>query len=57
MSQTTGLTTVHEDDIAKHRDTAQGMVTRMVIVQRAFDAAMRSIQAEDQASSRFLQEL
>jgi hypothetical protein len=34
MSQTTGLTTVHEDDIAKHRDTAQGMVTRMVIVQR-----------------------
>ncbi|MEM6462296.1 MAG: AAA family ATPase [Pseudomonadota bacterium] len=34
MSQNTGLTTVHEDDIAKHRNTAQSMVTRAVILQR-----------------------
>ncbi|MCP4318780.1 MAG: AAA family ATPase [Hyphomicrobiales bacterium] len=34
MSQNAGLTTVHEDDIQKHRSTAQSMVTRMVILQR-----------------------
>ena len=34
MSQNAGLTTVHEDDIAKHRNTAQSMLTRMVILQR-----------------------
>ncbi|MEX3011935.1 AAA family ATPase [Hoeflea sp. TYP-13] len=34
MSQNTGLTTVHEDDIARHQSTAQSMVTRLVILQR-----------------------
>ena len=34
MSQNTGLTTVHEDDIAKHLNTAQSLVTRLVILER-----------------------
>jgi hypothetical protein len=29
MSQTTGLTTLSEEDIAKHRSVAQSMVTRV----------------------------
>ena len=32
MSLNTGLTTIHEDDIAKHMATAQSMVTKMVIL-------------------------
>ena len=32
MSQTAGLTTLSEDDIASHRATAQQMVTRIVVV-------------------------
>ena len=32
-------------------------LARMVVVQRAFDAAMRTLQAEDAASSRLLQEI
>ena len=33
MSRTAGLTTISEEDIAKHRATAQGMVTRVVVLQ------------------------
>ena len=29
----TGLTTIHEDDIAKHMATAQSFVTRMVVME------------------------
>ncbi|MBU4527309.1 MAG: ATP-binding protein [Hoeflea sp.] len=32
MSQTTGLTTISEDDIARHQAVAQGMVTRVVVL-------------------------
>lgn len=34
MSQNAGLTTIHEDDIEKHRATAQSLVTRTVVLQR-----------------------
>jgi len=33
MSLNTGLTTIHEDDIAKHMATAQSMVTKLVILE------------------------
>ncbi|WP_299860259.1 AAA family ATPase [uncultured Hoeflea sp.] len=33
MSQTTGLTTIPEDDIARHRPLAQSMVTRIVVLE------------------------
>lgn len=33
MSLNTGLTTIHEDDIARHQATAQGMVTKLVILE------------------------
>ncbi len=33
MSLNTGLTTIHEDDIEKHRAVAQSMVTRTVVLQ------------------------
>ena len=33
MSQNTGLTTIHEDDIEKHLPTAHSMVTRLVILE------------------------
>ncbi|PWV97532.1 ATPase family protein associated with various cellular activities (AAA) [Hoeflea marina] len=32
MSRTAGLTTISEDDIARHRSVAQGMVTRVVVL-------------------------
>ncbi|KGF69825.1 ATPase AAA [Hoeflea sp. BAL378] len=32
MSQTTGLTTISEDDIARHQGLAQGMVTRVIVL-------------------------
>jgi hypothetical protein len=32
MSQTTGLTTLSEEDIARHRSVAQSMVTRVVVL-------------------------
>ncbi|WP_412049813.1 AAA family ATPase [Hoeflea sp. Naph1] len=32
MSQTTGLTTISEEDIARHRSVAQAMVTRVVVL-------------------------
>ena len=32
MSQTTGLTTISEEDIARHRPVAQSMVTRVVVL-------------------------
>lgn len=32
MSRTTGLTTIPEDDIARHRTLAQGMVTRVIVL-------------------------
>ncbi len=34
MSQNAGLTTIHEDDIEKHRATAQSLVTRLVVLER-----------------------
>lgn len=34
MSQTTGLTTISEDDIAKHRPLAQSMVTRVIVMEK-----------------------
>ena len=34
MSQNAGLTTIHEEDIARHLSTAQGMITRMVVLER-----------------------
>jgi hypothetical protein len=34
MSQTAGLTTIHEDDIEKHRSMAQSMVVRTIVLQR-----------------------
>lgn len=34
MSQNAGLTTIHEDDIEKHRSTAQSLITRTVVMQR-----------------------
>ena len=34
MSQNAGLTTIHEDDIEKHRSTAQSMVTRTIVLQQ-----------------------
>lgn len=34
MSQNTGLTTIHEDDIEKHRLMAQSLVTRAIVLQR-----------------------
>jgi hypothetical protein len=33
MAASTGLTTIHEDDIAKHLAVAQGMVTRLVMIE------------------------
>jgi len=33
MSLNAGLTTIHEDDIAKHQALAQGMVTRLIILE------------------------
>lgn len=33
MSLNTGLTTLHEDDIAKHQAVAQGLVTRLIILE------------------------
>ena len=33
MSLNTGLTTIHEDDIARHMATAQSMVTKLVILE------------------------
>ncbi|MGR6430127.1 AAA family ATPase [Rhizobium sp. PAMB 3174] len=33
MASSTGLTTIHEDDIAKHLTVAQGMVTRLVMIE------------------------
>ena len=32
MSQTTGLTTISEEDIARHQAVAQSMVTRVVVL-------------------------
>ena len=32
MSQTTGLTTISEEDIARHQAVAQAMVTRVVVL-------------------------
>ena len=43
MSQNAGLTTVHEDDIAKHLPVAQGMITRMIILQRDAPGAKTSL--------------
>jgi len=43
MSQNAGLTTVHEDDIAKHLSVAQGMITRMIILQRDTPGAKTSL--------------
>ena len=43
---------MHEDDIAKHRDTAQGMVTRMVIVQRD-DGRSRSQPGRHRAAASY----
>lgn len=37
MTLNTGLTTLHEDDIAKHQAVAQGLVTKLIILER--DAA------------------
>lgn len=34
MSQNAGLTTIHEDDIERHRATAQSLVTRTIVLQR-----------------------
>ncbi|NRP70271.1 hypothetical protein ILFOPFJJ_01150 [Ensifer psoraleae] len=34
MTLNTGLTTLHEDDIAKHQATAQSLVTKLVILER-----------------------
>ena len=34
MSQNAGLTTIHEDDIEKHRASAQSLVTRLVVLER-----------------------
>ncbi len=33
MSLNTGLTTLHEDDIAKHQAVAQGLVTRLIVLE------------------------
>ncbi|KQV38250.1 MULTISPECIES: AAA family ATPase [unclassified Rhizobium] len=43
MSLNAGLTTLHEDDIAKHQAVAQGLVTRLII-----------LEADDPASSTAL---
>jgi hypothetical protein len=34
MSQTTGLTTISEDDITKHRSLAQSLVTRVIVMEK-----------------------
>ena len=34
MTLNTGLTTLHEDDIAKHQAVAQSLVTKLVILER-----------------------
>ena len=33
MSLNAGLTTLHEDDIARHQAVAQGLVTRLIILE------------------------
>ena len=33
MSLNAGLTTLHEDDIAKHQAVAQGLVTKVIILE------------------------
>lgn len=34
MTLSTGLTTLHEDDIARHQSVAQGLVTKLIILGR-----------------------
>ncbi|KQY15330.1 AAA family ATPase [Rhizobium sp. Root482] len=43
MSLNTGLTTLHEDDIAKHQAMAQGLVTRLIILEADDPAAGAAI--------------
>ncbi len=47
----TGLTTIHEDDIAKHLATAQSLVTRMVVME---DGDRRSSTALAGTGRRFV---
>ncbi|MBK5569371.1 AAA family ATPase [Ensifer sp. SSB1] len=43
MTLNTGLTTLHEDDIAKHQAVAQGLVTKLIILEREDAAAGTSL--------------
>ncbi|NRQ15700.1 AAA family ATPase [Ensifer sesbaniae] len=43
MTLNTGLTTLHEDDIAKHQAVAQGLVTKLIILEREDGSAGTSL--------------